>query len=123
MCNSSEIIVDLVAEVAETNISLWQLTPTSGQQPIAVTIDGFLFRNGIEENQPDSAIVDGEHVYFQVWNGTDWAVAKDIITNFDSVRGYHGHIYATFVFTGFPTGQYRTRLTYNGNASKGLTGC
>lgn len=123
MCNSSEIIVTLEPQPMDTNISFWSITPQSGPQPLNVTIDGFLFRNGIEENQPDSAIVDDEHVYFQVWNGTDWAVAQDIITAYDASRGYHGHIYATFTFNGFPAGPWRCRLTYNGNASKGLTGC
>lgn len=123
MCTSSEIVVTLVAESVATNITLWAINPSSGQQPLQVEIDGFLFRNGINENQPDSAIVDGEVVYFQVWNTVDWAVAATIVTAYDSVRGFHGHIYSKFTFTKFPSGQWRTRLVYNGNPAKGLTGC
>jgi len=108
----------------QTNITFWDIQPRTGKMPLTVTVDGFLFRNGIEENQADSIIVDGETVYLQQNIGGQWQNIRTFTTRYDSSRGYHGHIFGTHVFPiGYTQGAIRTRLTYNGNTAKTLTGC
>lgn len=126
MCDSSTITITVTQAMAQTNISYWDMSPRSGPLPLTVTVDGFLFRNGIEENRSDSAIVDGETVYLQQYDPVDgqWKNVYTMTTSYDSVRLYHGHFYATvqFASTAVP-GNYQYRMHYNGNSSKGLTGC
>jgi hypothetical protein len=105
-----------------TNITFWQMYPTSGLAPLVCTVDGFLFRNGIEENQPDSEMMDYETVQLQVQasNG-QWGRVTDFVTAYDSVRGYHGHVFGTYTINN--PGTFNFRLHYDGNTAKNLSGC
>ncbi len=126
MCDSPVIVVTVTSGVVETNITLWDISPRSGSLPLTVTIDGFLFRNNIQENRSDSTIVDGETVYLQQFDhgSQTWGNILTMTTGYDSARGYHGHFYATAQFdpTAVP-GQYSFRCHFNGNSSKNLGGC
>lgn len=126
MCDSAPITITVTQAMSATNITLWDMQPRSGSLPLTITVDGFLFRNGIEENRSDSTIVDGETVYLQQYNPTrdQWTNVYTMTTSYDSVRNYHGHFYATVQFDPATVpGNYNYRMHYNGNSSKGLTGC
>jgi len=92
--------------------------------PLIVVVHGFLFRVGITETQADSVIVDGETVYLQQNIGGQWQNIETFTTRYDSDSGYHGYIYGAHTFPiGYTVGAVLTRLTYDGNTAKNLTGC
>lgn len=127
MCDSASITITVVAAMTQTNISLWDMSPRSGSLPLTVTIDGFLFRNGVEENRSDSSIVDGETVILQQYDPTinQWVnTGIQMVTSYDSSRLYHGHFLGTANFASNANpGQYQFRVHYNGSATKKLEGC
>lgn len=126
IADSISITITVLAAMTQTNISLWDMQPRSGSLPLTITIDGFLFRNGIEENRSDSTIVDGETVTLQQYDPTDglWKNTINMTTSYDSARLYHGHFYGTVQFaSNAGPGQYQFRAHFSGNAIKGLGGC
>lgn len=111
-------------QYVDTNITYWQIVPDQVKPMQNFKIEGFLFRNNIEENLSDSQIVDNEEVLIQYIANVDWINFAKATTKFDSERGYHGF----FSITGsFPSQVQLTkfpfRVFYNGNSTKRLNPC
>jgi len=139
-CNSPQIAITTTTALTNTDLSMCDMTPKSGEGSFACTVVGYLMRSGITENQSDSSIVDGETMILEMQNSdgswTDTGI--HMITGYNSSTGYHGYysgsvIIGTPVSTApygpgtsympWPQGTYNFRISYAGNSSKNLVGC
>lgn len=127
MGDSPAINVVVGYPTVNTDLSMWDLTPKSGSLPFIIAYGGYLWRQGITENQSDSTIVDGETVQLQVlFPGGSWSpVGPAVTTGYIGGTGYHGYYSGTLPLSApsiYP-GTFGFRIHYAGNASKGLLGC